>query len=80
MRACGRKKLQLRGAGKVLRKVLRAQQRKKPPLPFQTQLSQVGIVQQGEGINDFLLRPLPTNAGHGGLRVRFYGTCVYVYI
>ena len=27
-----------------------------------------------------MLRLLPANAGHGSLRVRFYGTCMYVYI
>ena len=82
MRACGRKKLQLRGAGKVLRAQQRKlmRRRKKTSSTVPTQLSQVGIVQQGEGINDFLLGLLPTNAGHGSLRVRFYGTCVYVYI
>ena len=75
------KKQQLRGAGKVCARNENSMwRRKKTSSTVQTQLSQVGIVQQGEGINDFLLGLLPTNAGHGSLRVRFYGTCVYVYI
>ena len=70
------------GAGKVQaqKKANSRPKEKKPPLLIQTQLSQVGIAQQGEGTSDFLLRLLPANAGHGSLRVRFYGTCMYVYI
>jgi hypothetical protein len=62
------------------KKLTRRPERKKTSSTVQTQLSQVGIAQQGEGTSDFLLRLLPANAGHGSLRVRFYGTCMYVYI